>query len=555
MRKTYRVFGLVLLTALFLGSVSVVPAVGDQDRGIRCLRPMLRQYEAMLRPEAERIPEGSDQLTPPPNPDVGDSWLWYIWHLSGFPWAEQRMCTVRGEGQNVYVVVEDSQWQVNVFQDDVDAVVEYFDNSSVGPYPTQGIWDLNTTHFGDPPDRLDNDPKIYVLFYAFDVSADGFWWVYDEYLDGTQPFASNECEVVYINSAAGDPGGTYLNAVVAHEFQHMIHWNQDPNEDLWVDEGCGELAMWLFGNPDPIVGFNAMPDNNLTDWSGAFADYVQVYLWTLYFFEHYGGQPAIYQLVHEPLNGIYGYEATLDNMGYTESFADVFADWVVANYVDDETFLDGRYGYAGADLPPFNASQYSNYPVGPVNASVQHWASDYVRFIDGQPLTLDFDGADYSTFAARVVTYASGQPLDLVDIPLDDQQAGSLPLPEFGNAYDTVVLVVANLTSGAGSVPYSFGTSGSTGLPGDIVGADPILQVLPHPLRSGGEIRLRLAGAGPFALELFDASGRLVWSRRGHAGADGLVRLPFVGGVANGVYFARVRGAGMEASRRILVVD
>jgi len=43
---------------------------------------------------------------------------------------------------------------------------------------------------------------------------------------------------------------------MAHEFEHMIHWNGDPNEEAWVDEGLAELAMWFYGNPDTISGFN-----------------------------------------------------------------------------------------------------------------------------------------------------------------------------------------------------------------------------------------------------------------------------------------------------------
>ena len=56
------------------------------------------------------------------------------------------------------------------------------------------------------------------------------------------------------------------------------------------------LAMWLYGNPDNISSFNANPDRNLTTFTGAWADYIKSYLFALYFYERYGGQPAIQAL-------------------------------------------------------------------------------------------------------------------------------------------------------------------------------------------------------------------------------------------------------------------
>ena len=59
--------------------------------------------------------------------------------------------------------------------------------------------------------------------------------------------------MVYIDSRTlGSPGAGY-NALVAHEFQHMVHWHADNSEDSWVNEGlsrwprkrCGGGHGWL----------------------------------------------------------------------------------------------------------------------------------------------------------------------------------------------------------------------------------------------------------------------------------------------------------------------
>ena len=548
------------VSIVFFGSLA--PAQAQGPHGAGCLRERLSVYEKSIVPVASKERRGTDEMTPPADPDVGDSWLWYTWLLGGFPVAEEKMCTVRGRSENVYVVVENSQWLTNVDQNDVDTILERFENSSIGPYPSQGIWDLNTSHFGDPPDELDNDPRIYILYYDFDVSSDGFFWFFDEYPDGTQQFASNECEVVYMNCSDNDPGGDYLIAVAAHEFHHLIHWNYDTNESTWVNEGLAELAMWLYGRPDNIVGFPSLPDNNLTEWTSGFSDYIKTYLWTLYFFEHYGGQAAVLDVTHQPANGIVGYDATLNALAYDEDFVDVFSDWVVANFVDDETFLDGRFGYAGEDLPTFSSVQQGSYPVGPVAAVVKHYAADYVKFINGEPQELQFDGTNTSAFTARAVTYQAGAAQDLIDMSLDANQDGAINLGGFGSDYDQVVFVIANIAPGAGSVSYSYLTeapaaAGDPARPAVLAWLSPE----PHPLAPGGRLALRLPDDGAAArLELFDVLGRRVWDWRGGPSRGDAV-IPWdgrgAGGekLASGVYLARLSSGRDRMTARLVLID
>ncbi|MCP4225096.1 MAG: hypothetical protein GY773_17295, partial [Actinomycetia bacterium] len=314
-------------------------------------------HEIRARLEAEGLwqPSGAEGRTPPADPQVGDTWLWYIWDLGGMPVADLKPCTVRGMGDNVYVVVDDEEWNVGMNQADVDQVVERFQNSSPGDFPTQGVWDLNTSHFGDPHNPLDGLDRVFLLYYRFNISSDGFFWAFDQYPDGSQDWASNEADVVYMAVDNGQPAGDYMVAVAAHEFEHMIHYARDANENTWVDEGLGELAMWLYGNPDNISGFNTNPDNSLIDWGSAWADYIQTYLWSLYAYEQLGGQPFIWDLIHSPLNGMSGYDAVMSGQSRPMESKECFGDWALANFLDDTGIPDGRYGYAGDTLPAFNA--------------------------------------------------------------------------------------------------------------------------------------------------------------------------------------------------------
>ncbi len=561
----------VLAALLALGALCALTPPSSSAAATRCLRSELDIYEQQIRPLplAEMAPahEVGSPMAPPLDPDVGDSWLWYTWKLAGFPVAEQKLCTVRGEGENVYIVVEDSQWLTQVDQEDIDRMLLMWDETSLGAWPDKGIHQLDTENFGPVPDALDGDPKVYVLYYDFDVSADGFFWAFDQFPDGSQDFASNECETLYMNSSTFDPGGDYLISVQAHEFQHMIHWLADANEIAWVNEGCSELAMWLFGHPDDVVQFPGNPDNSLTAWNSVFADYVKTYLYFLYLYEHFGGQATILDLVSQPGNSNLGVQAALTAQGFSETFATVVRDWTIANYLDEPGLEGGIYDYAGEDLPPFNGVTKSTYPVVPTNATVNHYAADYIRLTNGQPQRLFFDGGDTSDWSARVIRYQAGVPLSVEAIPLDAADAGFIDLPGFGSTFDQVVLVVSNIsTSGVTTYQYSTGgvptsapdgpATGVLSLSLSLQGPNPFTNSTTISLVSGGERGAggELVQARPAEVAIWNANGRLVrvlGTTSGHAGRrvlewDGCDAQGRA--VPSGVYFAHaVDGAGSSA--------
>jgi hypothetical protein len=479
--------------------------------------------------------------------------------LNGPPQARVRSCTVRGEGANCYVVVEDTQWGVNVTQAQVDTVLARFESSTPGPYPDRGIYDLDTLAFGLPPDELDGDPKIYILYYDFDVSSDGFFWYFDEYPDGTFPYASNECEVVYLNCSDNDIAGDYMVAVLAHEFEHMIHWNMDEDEDSWVDEGCAELAMWLYGNPDQISGFNTAPNDPLITWGGAWTDYIQTYLWTLYFFERYGGLESVRAVVAEPANSVSGYDAVLASIGSGVAFTDVFGDWVVANFLDDPSIGDGRYGYVGDDLPEFTAVNHSTYPVGPVTTNVSPTACKYRRLTNGLPMLLNFDGSDDAVWKPRVIYYANGVPVAVGEIPLNASNAGSVILSGFGIEHDTIVAAFPH-ASPTGGNSMTFGTAWSTEVAAAVPAPARLGANRPNPFNPSTEVSFAVDRGGRAVVRVYDPSGRLLrtlhdgrvdagersvsWDGKDDAGRD----------APSGIYMIRLDAGGESTTRKVDLV-
>jgi len=480
----------------------------------------------------------------PENPQLGDTWDWYVWDLGGMPVAHLKPCTIRGEGSNVFVVVDDDEWNVGgMNQAAVDRIVDHFDNRSVGSFPDQGIWDLNTSYFGDPPNNLDGQEKIFLLYHHFGISSDGFFWAFDQYPDGSQDWASNEADVIYMATDNGDPGGDYMLAVMAHEFQHLIQFNTDQNEVSWVNEGLSELAMWLFGHPDTISGFSSNTDNNLTQWTGAWADYIKTYLWTLYMYEQYGGQELIYEVSHNPYNGMTGYQTSLENLGGSPDMGDILGDWTMANYLHDTSIADGRYGYSGDDLPLFWAWRIHTSMPASGNGTISAWAGESMRLLNAPfPLGITFDGVDSREF--RVFVSAKGPGLPTIVRPVDLNQRNEGVMAQLED-YTEVVLTVANVnSSGSGSYTYS-ADSYTVTVPG--VSPDKVaMKIQPNPFNPQTELSFSLPTATSGRVLIHDSRGRLVTVLHEGSLASGSNRFHWnARGSASGVYFASLEIDGV----------
>ncbi|KKL74405.1 hypothetical protein LCGC14_2065220, partial [marine sediment metagenome] len=152
------------------------------------------------------------------------------------------------------------------------------------------------------------------------------------------------------NRIGPDGARPYLyEGVFAHEFEHMVHFDQDPDEPSWVDEGLADLAAFLcgYGQQSGHIAYYFLRHwfTSLTFWGGGLQDYGASYLFQLYLYEHYGGVEFISALVQEQTDGIAGIEATLAAFGYSDTFDEIFDAWTIANYVDESTKAGGKYGY------------------------------------------------------------------------------------------------------------------------------------------------------------------------------------------------------------------
>jgi immune inhibitor A len=217
--------------------------------------------------------------------------------------------------------------------------------------------------YGEPLPRGDEGQKTWILI--FNIRDESY---YDcsqtSYIAGyfsASESAENNKNIMHIDSYNWEdrvgPGVArpYLyEGIFAHEFEHLVHFDIDPDEPSWVDEGLADLAGFLcgYGHFDGHL-FNYIayhPMTSLTFWGSGLEDYGASYLFQLYLFEKYGGAAFTSALVAEQANGIEGIERTLAAFGHRDSFDDVFDNWVVANYIDDTRKAGGKFGYDTLDI-------------------------------------------------------------------------------------------------------------------------------------------------------------------------------------------------------------
>lgn len=270
--------------------------------------------------------------------------------------------------------------EVEVDQEDLDASAQVFEEQT---YPT------NRSIFGSEwSPGIDGDVRVNI-FLGDVAGVGGYFSSADEYPRSVNP-NSNEMEIFYLNIYNAGPGNSYFDGILAHEFQHMIHWNTDRNEELWINEGLSELAAYLndFDVGSSIRSYLVDPDITVTRWEVQTSEfYGSAYGFMRYLYNRFDAK-TISALVREPFNGGQGVEIVAGI-----PFDDLFADWTVANLIDDGDVAEGQYASPLSGSPALSAT-VRNFPFI-TDETVNQYGTDYYQFTsspDDGPLTLQFEG-------------------------------------------------------------------------------------------------------------------------------------------------------------------
>ncbi len=334
---SFVLFLLALASVSFTASANDLPGVVDQIQiGHRCGTLGMRQFVPAPKAIAPVPPRRVGMM-----PLVGDTRQFWTYDLSVMPPKNKAIqATCRGVGNFVAIWVGDTEWETEVVQADIDNVLASMETTT--PLGQDGgVFGNNTTLFGMPPVIMPGDPALTVLIYKIPGYQGN---VFDGYFRAedlaafnptceTSPmiYCSNELPMIHVTS--DNVGSDYMAGVIAHEFEHLIHYGADAGEEPWLDESLAELAMIHAGYSDPgnLAYFLAHPESSLVieppvDYGACLLFGSMLWEWL--------GDAGIAALVADKANGKASIEAALAPNDVTWSM--LFAEFSLANLVDQE---------------------------------------------------------------------------------------------------------------------------------------------------------------------------------------------------------------------------
>ncbi|MBL4936439.1 immune inhibitor A [Clostridium sp. YIM B02515] len=331
--------------------------------------------------------------------------------------------TLRSIGQKVEVWVAndlkflpgDSRPVPVITQEQVDKLRDEFDKN---------IYQKDTEFFGVPNSRTGQNPalKVPAGYYA---PADGIERVImlvdncrdENYYDPSYPFYVAgffsptfaryfDRNVINIDTNRWDariPNNS-IYGTVAHEFQHLIHSDNDPDEESWINEGMADFAQYLCGYGHDwghVNFFLDHPENSLVSWDEQYnaptgpetlADYGQAYLFQLYLNDHFG-KNFIQALAKEKTQGINSVNKVLAQFNTGIDFTELFRRFSAALSVDSKNPGNGIYNFSSIDVKVNYKSAQTFQKDG-----VPAWGVDYLKLENTKNIKdIIFNGVSFVT--------------------------------------------------------------------------------------------------------------------------------------------------------------
>ena len=296
---------------------------------------------------------------------------------------------------HLYFWVEEG---VEVDSDEVAQLADVFEDQ---------IYPIDRQYFGSEwTPGVDNDPHL-VIIYAHKLGGAAGYFSGSDSLTPEVSAYSNAAEMFYLSADYTDLSSSYTYGVLAHEFQHMIHWNQDRNETSWLNEGFSELAVDL--NGFDVGGFDMLfafqPDLQLNFWPGddqgdASPHYGASFLFTRYLLSQFGSQTTS-AIVRNPMNGLVSIDEVLepemqsyesDNPVSGRPADRVFQNWTIANYLQNNSGIYSYEDYMG--LPMFYTSEEMNCDGNWNERTVSQYGTDYIQVRCEGDYSVEIEGQD-----------------------------------------------------------------------------------------------------------------------------------------------------------------
>ncbi len=243
--------------------------------------------------------------------------------------------------------------------------------------------------------------------------------------------------------------------ILAHEFQHLLHYDTDPNEDVWLNEGLADLSVRISLGPGTdgvqshLEAYEDHPDNDLLLWDEGeppgnietIADYGRAYSFISYIADHFGGREIIKDIVKDTRNSISSIDAALAEDAYPERFGDVLMVENVANVFDDPIYGGGIYDQGLIDIGIRTYEhRRSSYPSSHTITSTSRYSPYVLKYTSGSSsLAISID----STSPVEGTLIGTNNDVLVSSVNFTNDGSGTVrqQLNGFGSLYDSLFVL------------------------------------------------------------------------------------------------------------------
>ncbi len=264
--------------------------------------------------------------------------------------------------------------------DNIEKVAESFENK---------IWPVVTEVFGYPvTPGIDADERMVIYNGILQSGMGGYFSGADSYSNKIRKH-SNERQALYMSANQLALTGRQYLSVLAHELQHATHFASDSSEDSWVNEGLSEIAAEIAGfDRTAIPTFILTPSTSLIAFDTSPANYGAANLFFAFLATHYGGTKILSAVSQNQQDGMDSIDSVLADLGFDVRGEDVYADWLIANYLNSK---EGPYSYKSHSLPSIKKTNTKIPAV--LSGEVKSFGSDYVvTSSESEQIIIEFKG-------------------------------------------------------------------------------------------------------------------------------------------------------------------
>ncbi len=451
---------------------------------------------------------------------------------------------------------------------------KYLDSSTVNGSRDieKGILENDQEVFGMPPlNRFDLPISTTITdFLLTDIrdgipsgaSVEGYFSPIDQQDPVTNP-ASNGMNILYIDiNSIGNINN--IMGTLAHEYQHLIHYNRNKNTLTFFNEGCSEEASirnGYYSRTDAL--YMDEPNIDFFRWSRdrnqpqeILKDYTRALTFTHYLSERFGDQ-YLYELVGSTADSMNRVNDALQKIGRTDiEWRQIFKNFAAALYVTAGEAPAPEFAFIKrptASRPKMTQTFESGDVTANMTTNLKPFGIAYYMY-KTPPGGLKLNFTNDGDFAVVAMMYKKiGDDAEIRELTPDTDHL----LSAASQSYVRIVLAVINMSGVDRNVKWTAALQ-TLGVDDAAAAASGLSMatVAPNPVSTITSITFTTAAPAPLTLGLYDSRGALVrtlidgrqYESGEHTITSDLSDLP------NGVYLARLTQNEHAVSTSIVVV-